>query len=164
VVDEAYPSHPVIVEATTYQGSTQYAGRTHVDSLFSAELSKPAALARPAHFSSGAVGRLFTYVKLELYVAGLPEHEAAALAGVVQRLAEGSLHRGASGATVKIWAEADAMVCEVADDSVVSDPLLGRRLPRREDHDALWLANQMCDLVQLRSTEAGTAVRVHHWR
>jgi hypothetical protein len=164
VVEEAYRSHPVIVESSSYQGSTHYAGRAHVDSLFTAELSDPAPLARPAHFSAHDVGRLFTYIKLELYVAGLPEHEAAALAGVVQRLAESSLHRGSSGGLVRIWTEPDGVVCEVADDTVVSDPLLGRRLPRKEDHDALWLANQVCDLVQLRSTEAGTAVRVHHWR
>jgi hypothetical protein len=163
VVEEAYRSHPVIVEAASYQGSTEYAGRAHVDSLFSTELSEPTLRARPAHFSAHDVSRLFTYVKLELYVAGLPETEAAALAGVVQRLAESSLHRGSSGGMVRIWAQPGALVCEVADDTEVTDPLLGRRMPRQEDHDALWLANQVCDLVQLRSTTSGTAVRVHHW-
>ena len=56
------------------------------------------------------------------------------------------------------------MVCEVADDTVVDDPLTGRRVPFEEDHDALWVANQLCDLVQLRSTEDGTSVRVHSWK
>jgi hypothetical protein len=54
-------------------------------------------------------------------------------------------------------------VCEVADDTVVSDPLQGRRLPDQDDHDALWHANQVCDLVQLRSTAHSTAVRLHRW-
>ena len=48
-------------------------------------------------------------------------------------------------------------------DVPVDDPLLGRRAPSGEDHDALWVANQLCDLVQLRSTTSGTAVRVHAW-
>lgn len=163
VVEEAYRSHLVIVESATYQGSRQYAGRAHVESLFSAELAEPSKRPRPAPFSDRDVSRLFTFVKLELSVLGLPENEAAALAAVVQRLAESSVHRGSGGGVLRIWHQQDAVICEVADDTVVSDPLMGRRLPRHEDHDALWLANQVCDLVQLRSTESGTAVRVHHW-
>ena len=163
VIEEAYRSHPVIVEADSYLGSSHYAGRSHVDSLFNAELSQPARLARPAHFSPRTVGRLFTYLKLELYVTGLAEDEAAALATVIQRLAESSLQRGSPGGTVRLWSEPGAVVCEVADDILVTDPLLGRRLPDEQGHDALWLANQMCDLVQLRSTPRGAAVRVHHW-
>jgi hypothetical protein len=57
-----------------------------------------------------------------------------------------------------------ALVCEVADDTVVDDVLHGRREPFKDDHDGLWLANQLCDLVQMRSTAAGTTVRVHTWR
>jgi len=99
-----------------------------------------------------------------LYVSGLSDEKAADLAKVIHRLAESSLKRGSSGGTVSLWSQPDAVVCEVADDAVVSDPLLGRRLPFAPDHDALWLANQMCDLVQLRSGENGTTVRVHTWK
>jgi len=163
VVEEAYRSHPVIVESASYEGSKQYGGRAHVESLFSAELAEPSRRARPAHFFGRDVSRLFTYVKLELFVMGLADDEASALAAVVQRLAESSLNRGSGGGVLRIWNQQDAVICEVADDTVVSDPLLGRRFPRHEDHDALWLANQICDLVQLRSTSLGTAVRLHHW-
>ena len=163
VIEETYRSHPVIVEAGAYHGSTQYAGRSHVDSLFSAELAEPAPSTRAIHFSSHTVSRLFAYLKLELYVSGVPRAQAAALAAVLGRLAQSSLHRGSSGGTVRIWRQPDSVVCEVADDTVVSDPLLGRRLPDQQDHDALWHANQICDLVQLRSTAQGTAVRLHHW-
>ena len=117
-----------------------------------------------AHFTAHDVHRLRTYLNLEFYVAGLSEAQAADLAEVVHRLATGSLHRGAQGGTVRIWNQPDAVVCEVADDTVVEDRLLGRRIPFEEDHDALWVANQLCDLVQLRSTETGTAVRVHSWK
>ena len=163
VVEEAYRSHPVIIEADSYQGSNQYGGRSHLDSLFTAELPEPAPSTRAIHFSSHTVSRLFAYLKLELYVAGVPQAESAALAAVLGRLAQSSLHRGSHGGTVRIWRQPDAVVCEVADDTVVSDPLLGRRMPDQQDHDALWHANQLCDLVQLRSTANGTAVRLHHW-
>jgi len=68
VIDEAYRSHPVIVEADTYTGSSHYSGRAHVDSLFHTDLTEPAGQARPAHFTPRDIHRLTTYVKLELYV------------------------------------------------------------------------------------------------
>lgn len=164
VVEEAYRSHPVIVEAGSYQGSARYAGRAHVDSMFSEELSDVEGPARAAHFTGADVSRLRTYLNLEFYVSGLSDEKAADLADVVHRLAVSSLHRGSDGGTVRVWVQPDAVVAEVVDDTRVDDPLLGRRVPFEEDHDALWLANQLCDLVQLRSTSTGTAVRVHAWK
>jgi len=162
VVEEAYRSHSVIVHAGGQRVSPHYAGSPHVHTLLSAELSEPALGAHPARFSSRDVSRLLTSVKLELYVAGQSLEDAAELSGVKQSLAVSSLQRGSASGLVRIWTQPDAVVCEVIDDTVVSDPLLGRRQPGTEDH-ALWLANQLCDLVQLRSTPTGTAVRVLRW-
>jgi len=167
VVAEAHRSHPVILEAGSYHGSGHYEGRAHVDSLFGAELSEPADLLgepRTMQFGEADVARLRRYLRLEFYVAGLPLDKAADLSEVVHRLAESSLRRGSAGGTLRVWDQPEALVCEVTDDSVVSDLLLGRRVPFEKDHDALWVANQLCDLVQLRSTETGTAVRVHAWK
>ena len=71
--------------------------------------------------------------------------------------------RGAEG-TIRIWNAPDAYICEVSDETVVEDLLHGRRIPLGDDHDGLWRANQLCDLVQMRSTPSGTTVRVHAWR
>ncbi|SDT34148.1 MEDS: MEthanogen/methylotroph, DcmR Sensory domain [Friedmanniella luteola] len=163
VIEEAFRSHPVLVEAGGYSGSAGYGGRAHVDSLFSSDLSAPAGQVRQAHFTAADVGRLLSYTRLEFYVAGLSLGRAADLAHVVERLAASSLHRGSGGGTVTIWSQPGGVVCEVADDVPVEDPLAGRRPPAADDHDALWVANQLCDLVQLRSTVRGTAVRVHAW-
>jgi hypothetical protein len=163
VIEEAFRSHPVLVEADSYTGSSGYGGRAHVDSLFATDLDAPAGQVRQAHFTSADVGRLLTYTRLEFYVAGLSVSRAADLAHVVERLARSSLRRGSTGGTVTLWSQPGAVVCEVADDQPVDDLLLGRRVPSGEDHDALWVANQLCDLVQLRSTERGSAVRLHAW-
>jgi hypothetical protein len=164
IVEEAHRSHPVIVEADSYVGSVRYGGRHHVDALFTAELAELASDPIVTTFTSDDVSRLFAYVRLEVYVAGLSAEKASDLAAATQRLAQSSLHRGAAGGTVRIWRQAHALTCEVADDTVVNDVLHGRREPFGEDHDGLWLANQLCDLVQMRSTPAGTTVRVHTWR
>ncbi len=55
------------------------------------------------------------------------------------------------------------MVCEVSDDAPVTDPLHGRSLPA-DEHEGLWQVNQACDLVQLRSAEGRTTVRILTWK
>ena len=64
---------------------------------------------------------------------------------------------------LRIWTEGGSLVCEVADDGVITDPLVGRREPPldRAGGRGLWLANQLCHLVQIRSGAAGTTVRLH---
>jgi anti-sigma regulatory factor (Ser/Thr protein kinase) len=55
------------------------------------------------------------------------------------------------------------VICEVRDGGRLDDPLAGRRRPSvaQVGGYGLWLANQVCDLVQLRSQADGMAVRVH---
>ena len=82
----------------------------------------------------------------------------------LQQLALNSLQRGAAEVTVQMWNQPDALICEVVDDTVIDDVLLGRRVPGEDEHDGLWHANQLCDLVQMRSSSAGTTVRIHAWK
>lgn len=162
LLEEAHRSHPVIIEAGSHRGSAHYAGRAHVDALFPADLAEPLGRPQEAVFTARTVPRLTTYAQLELYVAGLPLDQATELAVAARQLVLGSLQRGAHQATVRIWSEPCAVVCEVADDVPVTDPLLGRN-PATEEHEGLWRANQACDLVQLRSGPSGTAVRIFAW-
>jgi len=54
------------------------------------------------------------------------------------------------------------VVCEVNDDGYLQDPLVGRRRPTPDAMGGrgLWLANQLCDLVQVRNGVEGCVVRV----
>jgi len=47
---------------------------------------------------------------------------------------------------------------------LIDDLLLCRRMPVEDEHDGLWHANQLFDLVQMRSSSTGTTVRVHAWK
>jgi hypothetical protein len=164
VVEEAHRSHPVIVSAGSYQGSTHYTGRAHIDEMFAAELSELVGQPIATVFTAHNMSRLYTYIKLELYVAGLPAGAAGDLAATTQQLALNSLQRGAAEVTVQIWSQPHALICEVVDDTVIDHLLLGRRVPIDDEYDGLWHANQLCDLVQMRSSLAGTTIRLHAWR
>ena len=76
-------------------------------------------------------------------------------------VAMNSVHHGGGG-TLRMWQDDDLVVCEVTDSGHIEDPLVGRRMPDVTDQSGrgLWLANQLCDLMQIPSTAAGTTVRV----
>jgi anti-sigma regulatory factor (Ser/Thr protein kinase) len=78
-------------------------------------------------------------------------------------LAANSLLHGGGRGQLRVWRAGSAVVCEVSDSGTIDDPLAGRRAPSldRVGGRGLWLANQLCDLVQLRSGAAGTVVRLH---
>jgi hypothetical protein len=163
VLEEAHRSHPVILQADSYSGSGRYAGRAHVESMFAAELTElpddPVVLG----FTAADVDRMPSYLTLELHVAGLSADRSGVLAKATHRLAQSSLHRGAPEVRVKIWRRPDALIVEVSDDTHVTDLLHGRRVPYDREQDGLWLANRVCDLVQMRSAPGGTPVRAHAW-
>jgi hypothetical protein len=55
------------------------------------------------------------------------------------------------------------VICEISDAGSIADPLVGRENPPvdRLGGRGLWMANQLCDLVQVRSGAFGTVVRLH---
>jgi anti-sigma regulatory factor (Ser/Thr protein kinase) len=65
--------------------------------------------------------------------------------------------------TLSIWREKGRMLFEVRDRGFLEDRLVGRRRPspRWTRGRGLWLANQFCDLVQIRSAREGNVVRLH---
>ena len=161
VVDEAHRSHPVIIDSATYRGSSHYAGRTHADSMFTAELAEVDEPSRAAVFNAHTMDRLYSYLRLELYVSGLAVDQAAGLATAMQLLAASSLRRGATAVTVRIWNQPGVLICEVTDDATVDDVMLGRRPSLNGDDDGFRRVHQLGDLVQVRSSSTGTKVRIH---
>jgi anti-sigma regulatory factor (Ser/Thr protein kinase) len=81
----------------------------------------------------------------------------------VTEMAANSVRHGGGHGVMRAWQENGTLLFELRDRGHVTDPLVGRRRP---DVDALhgrgvYLAHQVCDLMQLRSDEDGTVVRLH---
>jgi anti-sigma regulatory factor (Ser/Thr protein kinase) len=81
----------------------------------------------------------------------------------VNEVASNSIRYGGGGGTLRSWSESRTLVCEVRDGGHIEQPLVGRIQPTADQHGGrgLWLVNQLCDLVQIRSTPSGTVVRLH---
>lgn len=72
------------------------------------------------------------------------------------------LHGGGRG-YMTLWSDGADVLCEVRDPGSFDRPLAGREEPKAGQVGGmgLWSANQVCDLVQIRSTPSGTVVRLH---
>ncbi len=78
-------------------------------------------------------------------------------------LAANSVRHGGGSGTLRYWREGELLLCEVSDAGAIEAPLTGRIRPAPDacNGRGVWLVNQLCDLVQIRSSPAGSAVRVH---
>jgi anti-sigma regulatory factor (Ser/Thr protein kinase) len=97
--------------------------------------------------------------------AGLAPDRTADLVLAVSEVAANSLRHASGTGTLHTWITAAEIICEIGDSGVITDPLAGRRRPPSEaPGQGLWVVNQVCDLVELRSGPAGTRIRMHMLR
>ena len=85
---------------------------------------------------------------------------------IVNEVATNSVRHGGGAGTLRMWEEGPVLICEVRDTGQILDPLVGRSKPPagRGSGFGLWLANELCDLVQIRSFPTGSVVRLHFGR
>lgn len=94
--------------------------------------------------------------------AGLEQVRREDFVLAADELATNSIRHGGGGGTMRVWRTDDLVQCEVRDAGRIEDPMVGRLRPGMDQVGGrgLWLANQLCDLVQIRSGAEGTAVRL----
>ena len=165
VLAEAERSHPVLVEEASLTGSTLYGGIHHASASFDHELAEPTVTVVTLAYDASGLPAVRDVVAGRATLLGIDRDKASDLALAVHELATNSLRHGGGRGVLRVWQEPDALVCEVHDAGRVEDPLVGRRTPtaQQEGGRGVWMANQLCDLVQLRSSESGTTVRVLTW-
>jgi anti-sigma regulatory factor (Ser/Thr protein kinase) len=80
----------------------------------------------------------------------------------VNEVLSNSLHHACEDGTLRVWREADGLVCEVRDGGHILEPLIGRAEPAigQIGGHGMWLVNLVCDLVQVRSSAHGSTVRM----
>jgi anti-sigma regulatory factor (Ser/Thr protein kinase) len=165
VVDEARRSHPFVTHNGTRQASRDYVDAHSSPPHLNQPLPPPSVSADVLAFGPGreALRAVRTLVQRHAHRAGMEAVAAEHLTLATNELATNSLCHGGGMGTIRIWREGDTLICEVRDGGHIHDqPLLGRQRPTVEQIGGrgLWLANQLCDLVQIRSSPAGTTVRL----
>lgn len=94
---------------------------------------------------------------------GLAADRTADLVLATSELAANTIVHGGGTGTLRVWRDSARLVVEVEDRGMIEEPLAGRIRPSQTQLGGrgLWLANQLCDLVQIRSGSHGTTVRLH---
>ena len=130
---------------------------------FAAVLPAPPAHAVELPFALGALDRVRTGVAGYAAAAGLDDRRISDLVLAAHEVATNSVLHGGGAGVLRIWHDHTEVICDVRDRGRLGQPLAGRQRPPpdRIDGRGLWLANHLCDLVQLRSLPSGTAVRLH---
>lgn len=162
VIADARRTHPLLISGGQPEPSQEFSGPDDMPACCDQLLPgvpADAAVASYAH-DLRAVRDLVEY---EARQAGLSQSRAVDLVLAVSEVAANTLRHTSAGGTISLWRANGELICQLADTGHIADPLAGRRSPDR-DHpggQGLWLVNQVCDLVELRTGHNGTVVRLH---
>ncbi len=163
VIDAARLTHPALMHEGISRRNGAYLTLDVAAGPFDGSLPAPPADHEQLLFTRLGLGAIRELVATRASEAGLSAEAAQDLVLAINELVTNSVQYGGGGGTLRIWDAPGAFVCEVRDRGFIRDPLVGRLAPPVEQHGGrgLWLVNQLCDLVQIRSAPSGTVVRVH---
>lgn len=163
VIGEAVRSHPVAVRAAEHPAV--YAGPADAVERFARPLPLPPADTDAWDFGPHDLAGLRTLAAGTARAAGVTRARVDDLVLAAHELATNSVLHGGGAGVLRVWTEPGAFVLEITDSGRIADPLVGRTLlgEMAESGRGIWMANQLCDLVQVRSGDQGTAVRLFSW-
>jgi anti-sigma regulatory factor (Ser/Thr protein kinase) len=161
VLGDAERTHPVILANGREMPAAHYAGPGRIPPQCDRALPAPPAIAETLSYQADLrpVRRL---VASYADRAGLPAGRTSDLVLAASEIAANTFRHTSAGGTVHIWRTGGEILCQIQDQGWISDPLAGRtrRPPAARGH-GLWVVNQLCDLVELRTGQAGTTIRLH---
>jgi anti-sigma regulatory factor (Ser/Thr protein kinase) len=162
VLRDAERTHAVVIEHGSARRTSSYTGAA-VPRRSDEPLPPPPADAREFGFTIGELHEAREMVDEEASAAGLKRGRVEDLILAVSELAANAIRHGHGHGVLRVWRRPDRLICQVEDGGTIRDPLAGRRLPvpRVPGGIGLWAVNQLCDLVEVRSTKGGTTIRVH---
>jgi anti-sigma regulatory factor (Ser/Thr protein kinase) len=163
IVAEAQRTHPHVRHGDTAWESPGYAGLDAVTAPFDEPLPEPAGAVIEWTFDASRLAELRTFLTEFAGAAGMPPARVAELILAVTEIGANSARHGGGHGLLRVWREDARLICEVRDRGRIVDPLAGRRRPEpgQVGGYGLWLANKVCELVQIRTFADGSTVRLH---
>jgi anti-sigma regulatory factor (Ser/Thr protein kinase) len=165
VLEEAERNHPFVVHDGVRHPSGAYRGLEGAAAPFDRPLPAPPADASLIRFepTTESLRSLRGAVAAEAESIGFERSKIEDLVLAASEVATNSIRHGGGAGVLRLWHDDAAIVCEISDAGRIEAPLVGRDRPTPdlESGYGLWLANQLCDLVQIRTFESGSVVRLH---
>lgn len=163
VVEESCRSHRFVRQHSDRRESATYLPVGGLVADLDRPLPEPDRVRVELPFDVHTLRAVRQAVAREARRAGLDDDRTGELVFAVNEVASNSVRYGGGAGTLRLWQERAALVCEIRDGGTVADLLVGRGGPADDaaGRRGLWLVNELCDLVQLRSSAGGTVVRLH---
>lgn len=158
-------AHPLLIQDGTEHDSETYPG-PGLSPFCDQPLPTPPASAVPYRFKDGNdLPALRRHVSEHAARFGLADGRIRDLVMAVNELATNTLRHGPGPGELRIWPDgaSAALTCQVTGPGHITDSLAGRHRPPElaAGGQGLWLVNQLCDLVELRTQPTETIIRVH---
>jgi anti-sigma regulatory factor (Ser/Thr protein kinase) len=167
VVNDAWRTHPLVIDGDGERASTSYAPDKVVDG-YNMPLPAPENRASRGQFLFNAtnLNQTRAYAVAHATRLGLSAPRTADVKSAVAELANNSVVHGGGRGVLEFWAADGYVVCQVRDAGTIADPLAGRRpvSPHSGGGRGLLLVNQLADLVRTHASADSTTVRLYFRR
>jgi anti-sigma regulatory factor (Ser/Thr protein kinase) len=158
---DAERTHPLLLSQGRSRRSSGYLGPDGLPPCCEQPLAHPPPWAQRRHYLSD-LRTVRDLVTSHAARAGLAWERVPDLVLAVSEVAANTLRHTTAGGTVQVWHTGEDIMCQIDDTGRIADPLAGRVRPaedRLRGH-GLWLVNQICDLVEVRTGAIGTTIRL----
>jgi anti-sigma regulatory factor (Ser/Thr protein kinase) len=162
VIAEALHSHPYVACGSDRRASAVYCP-PDTGALFAGELSEPPSSVVSARFSYGDLDAIRDLVAEQAGRFAFGMARAGDIVTAVNEVATNAIEHGGGEGILRIWRSSTEVIFEVTDRGHFDAPMAGRIPPSTSSTNGrgLWIANQLCDLLQIRSQPDGTVIRAH---
>lgn len=162
VVGGAQRTHPAVLRNGQTQATSGFAGRDAVPAECEDSLPEPPAQAQVLGYET-SLGQVRELVSSHGAALGMAADRVINLVIAAGEITANTLRHTSAGGTFWIWHTGEEIICQVRDQGWINDPLAGRQRHSPEDSGhGLWVVNQVCDLVEIRTSQAaGTIIRLH---
>jgi anti-sigma regulatory factor (Ser/Thr protein kinase) len=156
-------THPALLDGGRRRPSLAYPGLAALD-LDAIWPLEPSGSPVHEHDPGTGLSQLRRSVAADPLVGALTPDRRSDLVLAVNEAATNAVRHGDGVGSARIWHDGRGLVTEISSDAAGPDQLAGRGRrpdPAADSGRGLWLINQVCDLVEMRSGDAGTTVRLH---
>ncbi|MET8148559.1 anti-sigma factor RsbA family regulatory protein [Actinoplanes sp. NPDC049668] len=162
-VRDAWRTHPVMLDGGARRPSGAYADPLATAAGFNLPLPPVPPGAASMEYDGGLLLAAVRRFVLGHAAGVLGADRAHDLVLAANELTANTVEHAGGGGRIAVWTEPGRLVCQIDDGGRLLDPLAGRivPLPRTEGGRGLVLANELCDLVRVHTTPAGTSIRLH---
>ena len=167
VLEEARRNHPCVSDAGGHRRmSGEFRGLQEISEPFDAPLPDAPADTEALTFAIHDLAAIRSWVEVRAARSDLDPSRTEDLVLAVNEIVTNSVRHGGGGGTLRMWETTDAVISEIRDVGHIEGPMLGREQPTLDQSSGfgLWITNQVCDLVQVRTFPDHSVVRLHMHR